>query len=172
MRLPPQVFAGSKPDPAKFHEVWNRELFWKPTGGLWTSTHTPEAEYLSGWAEWTTLEDFKIADEFWLLQPADARVAVVATQGDLAALLECYRLEPRQGDLGLACFSALLDYERIADDFDVLTFPAPWGERFRGDYALGMFFSVLDSECSLWLRWAFEGDAEQLRPPAALGSAA
>jgi hypothetical protein len=175
VRLPTQLFAGTRPERAKLKPVTNgvdggRQIFWKPTGGLWTSTYTPDDEHPSNWVEWSTLEQFAVDKyaERWLLEPDDCRVAHVVTQDDLADLLATYRLEvPKLEGLGLSFEKSLLDFEALAEDFDALTFPAPWAERFTGDHGLAIFFSVLDSECSLWFRWCFHGHPRRLEKAAA-----
>jgi hypothetical protein len=159
----PQVFLGNKPDPKKFRPVHNApDFFWKPLGGLWTSTHTPDAEHPSSWVEWTEAEQFKVSKKRWLLQPRDdARVAVCATPGDLHAFLELYPRPVPPTLTGLLMMrSAALDYQKMTKDYDGLWIPSPWRWRFGLDeeYAyLSMFFYVMDSECTLWFDWVFDG---------------
>jgi len=156
VRLPTQLFAGERPDPDRLDPVENDDRFWKPRGGLWTSTYTPGGEHLSSWVEWTVGEDFKVADEFWLLEPLDSRVGVVRDQADLRELADEYAVhDHRLADLPIFARS-ILDYERLAADFDALWIPAPWGHRFGDDPGLGIWFSTMDSECVLWFRWRFE----------------
>jgi hypothetical protein len=165
--LPAQVFAGSRPIVRRFEPVRNRHYFWKPEGGLWTSSHTPGASYVSEWVDWTVAEDFHVAAEHWLLEPQDARVAVIEDPDALGELLAGYRWEQPANDFrvrfDLPNFAdSLLDYERLAEDYDALWVPCPRSWRFDSDLSRSLFFSIFDAESVLWFRWLFEGEPERL----------
>ena len=167
IKLPTQVFVShSKPEASKITPLLN-ERFWKPLGGLWTSTFGDDG---GEWVRWLdgqnyTLDDPRWGGDLWLLEPKEANLAVVAHPSDLRELCASYP-HPE-----LDHFNSLserfksfefVDWERLSQDYDGLHVPNPWPWRFGYgddfDYAASMFFYTMDAECTCWARWCFEGE--------------
>lgn len=161
VKMPPQVYAGREPPhPSMMQPICNdRSLHWKPLGGLWTSSHHPEL--VSEWLDWCDGNKFGDGkyQRAWLLQPAGAWVAVVRTPDDLTELVRQYQRIDIPDDLfSFRSMRDLLDYERMAEDFDALWLPNPHPYRFDAS----LFFNVFDVESTIWFRWNFYGEPEEL----------
>ena len=117
--------------------------------GLWRTRRTPST---------TTAE-------YWLLRPrADVRVAAVYGPDELRDLLARYPRRDLAPDVldQFRSFRSFLDFERLSRHVDGLWIPSPWAHRFDAQLDLGIWFSTIDAESTLWFRWAFEGDPERL----------
>lgn len=161
MKLPTQVFVShTKPEPHLLEPTLNgEEFFWKPRGGLWTSTLDEEG---GDWVRWLCGENYSLADErwggqLWLLQPADVNVYVVRTPDDLKALHARFPLPMPEKLSSLRSFRHMVDWEAVAHVYDAVHIPNPWPYRFGMDET-SMFFYILDAECTCWFRWCFEGE--------------
>ena len=159
MKLAPQVFVShSKPEPDKIDQITERR-FWKPTGGLWTSTLD---EAGGQWLRWLIGEGYELENEkwggrLWLLQPRDANIFTIWSPKELHELYKQFPAEqiPR-GALGDLRF---IDWPAVAENYDGVYTPNPWTWRFgHEDHDAAMFFYSLDAECTCWFNWCFEGE--------------
>lgn len=158
VRLPTQLFIGQRPDEPRFDPPRNDpRRVWKPAGGLWTSTWR-EPQRTSAWVEWCRGEQFLHHEEThgWLLEPAPARVYVVAGEPELAALLERYPMGVPWESGFLSELDGYLDFEAFAAEWDALHVPEPvvWALHLRLLFLYGW-----DSESTWWNRWRFSGRA-------------
>lgn len=162
VKMPPQVYAGEDPPhPSMMQPISNYgSMHWKPLGGLWTSSHHPEM--VSEWIDWCEGEKFheEKYQRAWLLQPAGAWMAVINTPDDLDEVVRQYqRIDVPDDLLSLSMMRDLLDYERMSQDFDGMWLPNPHPYRFDRS----LFFNVFDVESTVWFRWNFLGEPEQIR---------
>lgn len=155
--LPPQVHVGMEPTEAGFLTLRRTDRYnlrLKPSGGLWTSSLTPNGT--TGWAEWCRDEDFGAVDAaaWWIVAPiADAEIVVIDGIDDLTALvetfpmptgLESYGLPARVPDF-LAMRNAGIAGVRLTEaGHDATRYVTPLGT------------SSWDCESTVWLRWCFQ----------------
>lgn len=173
-RLEPQVWVSyEKPVPENIGPVV-RELFWKPRGGLWTSTMDEEG---GDWIRWLHSQDYSLEDprwggKLWLLRPTDANVCVIATPEDYNETAERfpYPDNPMIGK-GVYSMEKMIDWQAVAETYDALHVPTPHPFRlvmgigiddYETYYAAGMFFDTCDAESTCWFRWCFEGEPEEI----------
>jgi hypothetical protein len=163
-----QLYIGEHgPRPALFKTPRNRDMFVKPTGGLWTSTYLGAADG-SDWVRWCRDEGGfgNVEKANWWLLTADpeAHVLVIDSYADLARATAAYPLIWDRADPFYA-ERPKLDYEAIARDFDGvhLTDRGQW--RTRLTHPLDLY--GWDCESTLWLRWSFEGVQECQKESAA-----
>lgn len=170
MRLPTQVFVSTeKPEAQKLNPI-SKDLFWKPRGGMWTSTLDDDR---GQWVEWLEGQDYSLEDpkwggDLWLLEPRDANVLVIATPDDYNQLAERfpYPDNPFAGR-DLKMMDRLVDWVSVSENYDAMHVPDPRANRFSlfGNmddydkyYSAGLFFDTCDAESTCWFRWCFEGD--------------
>ena len=175
-RLPTQAFVShNKPEPGKVPPVVMDEVFYKPRGGMWTSSLNDRG---GEWLEWLTGEGYSLEEErwggkLWALEPRDAHVYVIHGPDELLALVERYP-HPQAKEWakrGLDTFRVILDWPKIAEHYDAVWIPNPWSWRFGyADHAVSMFFYVLDAESTCWFRWCFEDEVRELDPNKYLSS--
>ena len=91
----------------KIEEVSNPDLDFKtPSGGLWASTYTPEADYVSSWHRFAKRGGLSIKDSFVLIDiKSDADIYTIDSIDDLNSLLD-------ENDS--------LDFERLSERFDAI----------------------------------------------------
>lgn len=183
MKLPTQVFVSStKPEPHLITPITN-EKFWKPLGGLWTSTLNDEG---GAWVEWLhdqgyTLDMPRWGGDLWLLEPIDANICVIADHNDLRALHKRFPAELNEKLSILRSFRFMVDWEAVAREYDALHCPNPRAMRFlsygslesddwEDSMSLSMFFDVMDAESTCWFRWCFEGEPAIHKLEPALGT--
>ena len=179
IRLEPQVWIShDRPEPDKITPV-RAELFFKPRGGMWTSTLDERG---GQWLRWvmqdalygkdTGLEDERWGGKLWLLQPAEARIAVIANPRDLRELHDAYPFPTPASLRSLRSYELLVDWVALAEHYDAIHVPNPWPWRFGYDpndpeggdlFGASMFFYTLDAESTCWFRWCFE-DVQELDP--------
>ena len=173
IKLAPQVFVShTKPTPDSVNEV-ARDLFWKPRGGLWTSTLDDEG---GDWVRWLKDQDYPLDDprwggKLWRLEPAEAHVCVIATPNDYNDLCDRfpYPDNPLLGK-GVKSMEKIIDWQSVALNYDALHVPTPRRYRFGSldiedyerYYAAGLFFDTCDAESTCWFRWCFEGEPEEV----------
>jgi hypothetical protein len=160
MRLPQQMFVGSRPLPGLLNPPKSsRYRHWKPAGGIWTST---ASDGTSGWIEWCEGEDFRTwtLSQRWLLDPVDARVFAILDADDVDRLFANYG-RPIYDDpvLSSPLFDFLtVDWEAFVVDWDALWLSSPWidcgGMPLR---MASMMFYGWDCESTWWARWKFDG---------------
>lgn len=169
MKLPTQIFVShAKPEPDKIPPVTTKEIFWKPRGGMWTSSLDDQG---GQWLDFIrgnySVEDEKWGGTLWALEPRDANVYVIYGPDELLALVERYPHPQAKEwvEKGLDTFRVLLDWPKVAQDYDGVWVPNPWPWRFGyDDHAVSMFFYTLDAESTVWFRWCFEGEPRELDP--------
>ncbi len=163
MRLGTQVFVGDKPEAEKITPVI-AESFWKPRGGLWTSSLNEQG---GQWVEWLLGEGYSLEDErwgggLWLLEPANANICVIEEPADLHRLHEIYPYPDAITEL--RSMRLLIDWVLVGREYDAVHVPDPWAHRWSEDMAASMFFYTMDAECTVWYRWRFEGEPKLLDP--------
>lgn len=171
MLLPTQMcVTHNKPAPDKINPVL-KDLFWKPRGGLWTSTldgHT------SDWMRWLKDQNYSLDDprwggDLWLLEPRDANVIVIAgpqDYNDLHARFP-YPDNPLEGR-GVKSMEKLIDWVAVSEQYDAIHVPNPHPyrmlsiemakEEIEEYYTAELFFNTCDAESTCWFRWCFEGE--------------
>ncbi len=130
MRLRTQVFVGDKPEAEKITPVI-AECFWKPRGGLWTSSLNDEG---GQWVEWLKGEGYSLKDErwgggLWLLEPDEAKVCVIEDPADLWKLHKRYPFRAPE-IAGLQSMRILVDWVALSRDYDCVHVPNPWAHRW------------------------------------------
>lgn len=166
MKLAPQVFVShSKPVPEKIDAVVNRR-FWKPDGGLWTSTLDEEG---GQWLRWLHGEGYSLDGErwggkLWLLEPKEANLFTVWTPREFRELTDAFPYDLANHD-SIESLGPFVDWAAMTESYDGVYVPNPWPWRFgHEDMGAGMFFYGLDAECTCWFRWRFEGEPQELDP--------
>lgn len=164
MKLPTQISVlSTKPEPEKITDVAD-DLFWKPRGGLWTSTLDDDR---GDWVRWMedqgyTLETPRWGGDLWLLEPVDANVLVLATPDDYNKLGKRFP-HPRGSELSslLRSFDPAIYWPDVAKKYDAVHIPDPRPYRLLLEeeyYSASMFFNVVDAESTCWFKWCFEGE--------------
>lgn len=112
----------NEPDPTKLDSVEGEmHLPIKPTGGMWTSTYTPESEYDTDWIRWCSTEGFYGGRHKWLMEPKpDVHVLVVDSLDDLRAVANLYEKDTYKGKDASLISDVVLDFPEIARDFDAM----------------------------------------------------
>lgn len=157
--LQPQVVVfEEKPEAGKLSGPTD-DLFYKPTGGLWTSTLNDEG---GEWLRWLHGEGYSLdmprwGGKLWRLQPIAARVYVVSSPLQLYELLMRFP-HPRGGT------RMLVDWVKVAEEYDAIHVPNPWPWRWGTDLTASMFFYSMDAESTCWFRWCFDGEPVELDP--------
>ena len=116
MKLNTQVFVGTeKPEPDKI-SLLSDDLFWKPCGGLWTSTLDDEG---GDWVRWLHDQGYSLdmprwGGDLWVLKPTDANVLVIDNPGIYNDLAE--RFPHRMTGLkGIHAFERLVAWPDVAE---------------------------------------------------------
>jgi hypothetical protein len=121
----------------------------KPRGGFWTSTYDPE--FGSAWVRWCVAYRYnEPLGLHWtvLSVPKSARIAVIESPCDLAALIERYA-RTLHGRCGL-------DFERLAGQYDGLHLTHEGYLRTRWRRSNPCLIGW-DCETTVWFRWVFTG---------------
>lgn len=165
MKLATQITVlHEKPEPDKIDDVIDRR-FWKPTGGLWTSTLD---EAGGQWLRWLTGEGYSLDEprwggKLWLLEPTEANVFMVWSPRELGQLVEQFPHPSREIDVYDKW--RFVDWVEMSKHYDAVSVPNPWTWRFgHEDMGAGMFFYSMDAECTCWFRWCFEGEPQEVDP--------
>lgn len=148
----------------------------KPDGGLWTSSHTPDDDWLSDWhcaLEKNALVKLGAHDQegrrSWLLMPVtDARVLAIETLEQAQAFTLEYRLGrvplPNARGMRLATVE-LTDWQRVGRNYDGVHLTGDAADEIAWDImhgALDTAFHAWNCESTLWFRWIFDGEATPL----------
>jgi hypothetical protein len=161
---PQAVVLDEKPEEGKLNAPI-KELFWKPRGGLWTSTLNDEG---GEWLRWLYGEGYELSmkrwgGKLWKLTPREARVYIIWSPKHLFELVERFP-HPDAATLRPESFRCLVDWPAMAEEYDAVHIPNPWPWRWGTDMCASMFFYSMDAECTCWFRWCFEGEPEELDP--------
>lgn len=165
VKLSPQVFVSdSKPEAGKIHKVTERH-FWKPFGGLWTSTLD---EVGGQWLRWLNDNDYfgtkRWGGKLWLLEPKEANLFVVWSPKEYRELTERFPHEMVSQEV-VAHIGPFVDWPALSEFYDGIYVPSPWTWRFgHEDMAAAMFFYGMDAECTCWFRWRFQGIPQEIDP--------
>lgn len=143
-----------------------RELFWKPLGGLWTSTLDDEG---GDWVRWLKDQDYSLEDprwggKLWRLEPTDAKVFIVATPDNYNDLADRFPY-PDNPLPELKSMEKIIDWPAVASVYDAVHVPIPHAYRWGISdeyYAANLFFNTCDAESTCWFRWCFEGEAQEV----------
>lgn len=146
----------------------------KPTGGLWTSTYTPDDKYPSDWHRGlATNRAIQIAQQHaagkrltdWLLVPSpEARICVIASLNDALAFTRDYHLStlPRHaqigGSIGWMIAYEITNWEAVGRSFDAVSLTANAADAVAYEAAHSQIetaFHTWNCESTLWLRWSF-----------------
>jgi len=139
-------------DPSKVRPV--RYGFRKPSGGIWTSTFTPDKEFCSEWIEWVCREGLKewATGNCVLVEPdEDARIYTIDSAEDLEKLYEKYPV----------VFNGIRDvnWPLVCRDFDAihLTSRGQWCTRYKTPkYGHSLNLYGWDAESTFWCRPKFK----------------
>lgn len=144
-----------QPDPAKIESVDGKmHLPIKPTGGMWTSTYTPDEDHDSDWIRWCSTEGFLSGRHKWVMSPKpDIHVLVVDSLEDLKLVANQYEKDKYKGMDSSQIQDTVLDFPAIARDFDAmrLTKEGQWDTRLTEMDEPDLY--GWDSECVLHFRW-------------------
>jgi hypothetical protein len=145
-KLPKQIIlSDTHLEKELFQQIKNREYFNKPIGGLWSSTYTPDNNYLSEWHKFCVEEyDSGITDNATIFEfKPKSRIYQIDCYNDLVHLFKIYK---NKNSIEFASLH-YLDFESIKKDFDVinLTDKGQWETRYTAEYNIYGW----DIECSL-----------------------
>lgn len=169
MKLSTQVWVGTeKPVPDRINPLAD-DLFWKPRGGLWTSTLDDEG---GDWVRWLEGENYSLDDprwggDLWVLEPTEANLFVIGHPDGYNELAERFPhpLGTKLFSEGrIRSFEKMIYWPDVAEHFDGIHVPSPhpyrfvFGGQFEEYYAAGLFFNTCDAESTCWFRWCFEGE--------------
>lgn len=174
----------TRPDPARIDPIRNppqmRSFDFakyrgnKPTGGLWTSTYTPDDEFISDWQrgrrtnaliQMAYPERADLADlvAYGMMVRADARVLEIVSMSDAIEFTRECRIAcvetPDLGPLGVAITGELTDWQRAAGRYDGIHLTPEaadelaWAMVHDGEATA---FHTWNCESTLWTRWVFE----------------
>lgn len=117
--FPVQIRHGDRPVRSKMTPAENREMPWyKPYGGMWTSSLTTNRPHATDWLRWCCAESWGTRYELWqIVGEPGSRVAVVDSMDDLEKLLKGY---------------GLLRDERFDSHFAAIDFEAMRADGFAG----------------------------------------
>jgi len=137
-----------------FEAVEGNRLHCKPYGGMWTSTYTPEDEYDSDWIRWCSTEGFLAGRHTYRLSVQDdLRIVEVDGLDDLRTVAQRYQTDSEpHGQLHRVYY----DFEALAEEFDAMRLTEEGQRKTRLTGSKEPDLYGWDSECTLWLRWAFE----------------
>lgn len=169
MKLPPQIrVSTTKPEPDKINPL-SDDLFWKPRGGLWTSTLDDEG---GDWVRWLKGENYSLDDprwggDLWVLKPKKAKLFTIANPDNYNALAERFPhpLLEKEPFKDLKSMEKMIDWPEVAKHYDGIYMPRPWSYRLEFEekyYSAGLFFNTCDAESTCWFKWCFEGEPELL----------
>ena len=140
----------------------------KPTGGLWTSTHTPDDEYACDWQRgrntnalvWHAYPDQDGLTPYRLIPNPDATVLHVQSLADAEDFTRAYRLAriPLPEALGPLVTSELTDWQRAACGYDGIHLTAEAADEVAWamvNRAVVTAFHTWNCESTLWARWVF-----------------
>lgn len=123
--LEKQVWVGhnidDSPDPSEVYSVDGRlRRPVKPTGGMWTSTYTPEAEFDCDWISWCVDVDYKgLGSHKWLLEPKDdLNLLVVNNIQDLEEIAERFEKDTYLGRPSSELPEVVLNFGKMAEEYD------------------------------------------------------
>ena len=154
--IKPQLFCTKKEKFGKILPVKNMICYpVKPSGGLWTSTYTPDDEYPSAWVKWCVREQPKWIEgvNLFLLIPKDnVNVFIIDSFNDLKYLCERF-MWPKADSISDVKIFAPLDWEEIAKHYDgvMLTEKGEKETRYSNPSLNGW-----DCESTLWFRNVFK----------------
>jgi len=122
----------------------------KPSGGLWTSTHTGD-DTLSSWVSWAAGENFYDGSEkAWKLTPtAGTELLVIDDRGDLADIVDVYPRETHQ----VIYDGPAIDFEAASDYHDGIWLTAKGQRETRLASNETVTLYGWDVESTLWFDW-------------------
>lgn len=153
-KLGPQLYVHD--DVAFKRRVWpvrnDPKGLGKPLEGFWTSSYEPTCG--SGWVRWCIAYRYNEPfDLHWtvLTVSKSARIAIIDSKFDLAALMERYprTLRKRPG----------LDFERVAEEYDALHVTHAAYLLTRSNRSSPALLGW-DCESTVWFRWVFTHSRE------------
>jgi hypothetical protein len=136
-----QLFA-QRYNKTKFLKVKNKNLAVKPYGGLWTSTYTPEKEYLSGWIEWCISEQPNWIPEIGVIYEVSskAKIIIIDNLNDLNDLFKLYGEKENSFEY--------LNFEKMSEWIDGLALTEEGQHRTRFSHPYSLY--GWDCESTLW----------------------
>jgi hypothetical protein len=125
----------------------------KPSGGLWTSTHTGDGT-LSSWVSWAAGENFYDGSEkAWRLTlTAGTELLVIDGRQDLADIVDVY---PREAPHQAIHEGPGIDYEATSDYHDGIWLTAEGQRETRLASKGTVTLYGWDVESTLWFNWRF-----------------
>ena len=154
--IKPQLFCTRKKEFGKILPVKNIICYpVKPTGGLWTSTYTPNDEYPSAWVKWCIKEQpewIKDINFFLLIPKENVNVFIINSFDDLKYLCERF-IWPKADSISDVKIFAPLDWEEIAEYYDGVMLTEKGERETRHSYPS---LYGWDCESTLWFRNVFK----------------
>jgi len=133
----------------------------KPSGGLWTSTYTPEAEYDSDWLRWCSSKGMMAGSHAYRLEiVGEPEVIVVDSLEDLVAVKDEYETKHRKIDGEYQYIEEwgqdAINFVEMAEDFDGMRLTAEGQVETRLTPSHCPDLYGWDSESTVWFDWLFE----------------
>ena len=132
----------------------------KPRGGLWTSTYTPNSEYISDWHNFLIGNDWNVperTDYVYLFEvQSGAKIYTIDTKKDLLELYKQYpypnKIQSLFTDKKLPDFTKSLDFVKISKKYDAihLTEDGQIDTRFSDNDEINLY--GWNCESTLWFK--------------------
>lgn len=155
------ISKGGIPIEDEFQEVVNGPMNKPQKGGFWTSTYTPEADYISHWMEWVSKEGYseEWSDVYLLYFPDSLDILRIDSRRDFELILDTYSRKNKVKGYG----DKWLDFEAISmDGWDGIHLTRNGQKETKGTDNNSTDLYAWDTESVLWFDFVFN-DYELLR---------
>lgn len=144
-----------EPKAEEFDPIGENRLCCKPHGGMWTSTHTLDAEHATDWIRWCSTDGFMSGRHMWRLSVKDdLDIIEVDDLDDLIAVVQ--RFENEDYGTTTALRDRAIDFRFMAEEYDAMRLTKEGQKRTRMTDMGEPDLYGWDAESTLWFRWAFE----------------
>lgn len=146
-----ELYVGErKPSPRRMEAIANLPYFYKPLGGLWTSSYDKKAG--SDWVQWCINQNFHVPTRGfnrYVLEWSRANLIIIDNLQDLRHALKEYHVIN-----DLVFLRPIFDYEKLAQDFDGLHLTRRGQQQTHRSYPESL--CTFDVESTIWFRWVFD----------------
>jgi len=138
------------------------DILYKPKGGFWTSTYTPNEKYISAWVEWCSSEEPGwLVGKYYIVYPKkEAKIFRINSYKDLSYLFENYPLTEHEFLDLMPKYTKFIDWVKVSKDFDAVHMTEKGELIARGNCTFflqdGYSLYGWDCESTLWFRDVFE----------------